>query len=61
MSEAPALAPKPFYYLRHGETEWNRLRLCQGSADIPLYLMLADTLAVWPTVVMTYRSKPLNY
>ncbi len=36
MSEAPALAPKPFYYLRHGETEWNRLRLCQGSADIPL-------------------------
>ncbi len=34
MSEA--LAPKPFYYLRHGETEWNRLRLCQGSADIPL-------------------------
>ena len=36
MSEAPALVARRFYYLRHGETEWNRLRLCQGSADIPL-------------------------
>jgi probable phosphoglycerate mutase len=25
-----------FYFLRHGETEHNRQRICQGHADIPL-------------------------
>ena len=28
--------PVSFYYLRHGETDWNRQRRCQGHADIPL-------------------------
>lgn len=31
-----ALIHKPFYFLRHGETDWNRERKWQGSADIPL-------------------------
>lgn len=26
----------PFYFLRHGQTEWNRLGICQGQSDIPL-------------------------
>jgi probable phosphoglycerate mutase len=26
----------PFYFLRHGETEWNKLRLMQGQTDTPL-------------------------
>lgn len=30
------IPPVPFFYLRHGETEWNRRRLLQGSADVPL-------------------------
>jgi len=30
------LTQKPFYYLRHGETDWNVQGLCQGSSDIPL-------------------------
>ena len=27
---------KPFYFLRHGETEWNIKRRWQGKSDIPL-------------------------
>jgi len=30
------LAPIPFWYLRHGETDWNAQGLSQGSVDIPL-------------------------
>lgn len=30
------LTSRPFYFLRHGETDWNRQRKWQGSADIPL-------------------------
>ena len=30
------IAPVPFWYLRHGETDWNRRGLQQGSVDIPL-------------------------
>ena len=27
---------KPFYYIRHGETDWNVQRITMGSTDIPL-------------------------
>ncbi len=30
------LQQTPFYFLRHGETEWNRSGLIQGRRDIPL-------------------------
>jgi probable phosphoglycerate mutase len=31
-----ALNPIPFWFLRHGETDWNARNLSQGSTDIPL-------------------------
>lgn len=30
------LTPVSFYFLRHGETDWNRRRVMQGHKDIPL-------------------------
>lgn len=27
---------KHFFFVRHAETDWNRLNLCQGQRDIPL-------------------------
>lgn len=31
-----ALASTPFWFLRHGETDWNAQNLSQGNIDIPL-------------------------
>jgi broad specificity phosphatase PhoE len=36
MTTEPILAPIPFWYLRHGETDWNAQNLSQGNIDIPL-------------------------
>lgn len=30
------ITPMPFWFLRHGETDWNRQNLSQGDIDIPL-------------------------
>ena len=30
------LAPRPFWYLRHGETDWNARGLSQGRTDVEL-------------------------
>jgi broad specificity phosphatase PhoE len=30
------LTTKPFYFLRHGQTDWNAQSLCVGQADVPL-------------------------
>ncbi len=30
------LAPRPFWYLRHGETDWNAQGLSQGRTDVAL-------------------------
>ncbi|MGH7041397.1 MAG: histidine phosphatase family protein, partial [Acetobacteraceae bacterium] len=33
---AASLAPIPFWFLRHGETDWNARNLSQGNIDVPL-------------------------
>jgi probable phosphoglycerate mutase len=30
------LTPAQFYFIRHGETDWNKLKLMQGQTDTPL-------------------------
>ena len=30
------LCRKRFYFLRHGQTDWNAKKLCQGQRDVPL-------------------------
>jgi broad specificity phosphatase PhoE len=36
MAPNMVLSQAPFWFMRHGETDWNRDGLIQGSADIPL-------------------------
>lgn len=36
MSQKLIIPHIPFYFVRHGETEWNRIRQVMGSQDIPL-------------------------
>jgi len=36
LTASVTLPLKPFYFIRHGETEWNKSSIIMGSTDIPL-------------------------
>jgi broad specificity phosphatase PhoE len=36
VSAAPELTPVTFWFLRHGETDWNVKSLAQGAVEVPL-------------------------
>ncbi|MDE2333408.1 MAG: histidine phosphatase family protein [Rhodospirillales bacterium] len=36
MAAAPQIVAHPFWFLRHGETDWNAQGLSQGRTDVPL-------------------------
>jgi broad specificity phosphatase PhoE len=45
------LTPVSFYFLRHGETDWNRRRIIQGQTDTPLSAIgIAQAEAVKPEI-----------
>ena len=59
------LTPVPFYFLRHGETDWNRRRIIQGQTDTPLNATgLAQAAAIAVDVatlpIATICSSPLQ-
>ena len=65
MAAVPRLRPVPFWFLRHGETDWNAQGLSQGRTDIPLNavgLAQAERAArtLEGTGVATIVSSPLS-
>ena len=36
MSLGMSLIPQTFWFLRHGETDWNAKFLAQGNVEVPL-------------------------
>ncbi|MGD1932980.1 MAG: histidine phosphatase family protein [Candidatus Phaeomarinobacter sp.] len=64
MSDLLLLPRTPFYYLRHGQTDWNIEGRCQGQTDIPMNAAgeaeVAASVARLPLDEITYIvSSPL--
>ena len=43
------LSATPFWFLRHGETDWNAQGLSQGNIDIPLNATGLEEVYLWAT------------
>ena len=64
-NDETGLIPTPFYYLRHGETGWNKAGLAQGMTDVPLSARgVAQAEAARPALsnldIGTICSSPLS-
>jgi probable phosphoglycerate mutase len=62
---AETLNPIPFWFLRHGETDWNAQGLSQGNTDIPLNQVgLAQAKRAAATLqglgIVTVMASPLS-
>ncbi|HET6608122.1 MAG TPA: histidine phosphatase family protein [Rhodopila sp.] len=53
----PTLNPESFWFLRHGETDWNTRNLAQGNVDIPLN---ANGLAQAKSAALLLRGKTIG-
>lgn len=49
---------KAFYFIRHGETEWNKLGLYMGSQDIPLNITGIEQAK---EAALLLRKEPIDY
>jgi probable phosphoglycerate mutase len=61
----PALTPAPFWFLRHGETDWNAQGLSQGRTDVALNavgIMQAERAAATlrPSGIVSIVASPLS-
>ncbi|MBS1028359.1 histidine phosphatase family protein [Gluconobacter albidus] len=57
------IIPKPYWYLRHGETDWNLQGLAQGRTDIPLNETgIAQALRAGQTLAALFQNneRPFN-
>jgi probable phosphoglycerate mutase len=52
-----SLIPKAFWFLRHGETDWNAQNLSQGNIDIPLN---ANGIAQAKSAAIMLRGKGIK-
>src|SRR5437016_4548078 len=63
--------PPPLYYIRHGETDWNREGRLQGQREIPINAngraqarrcgeILHDLLAREPQTTLDFVASPLG-
>ncbi len=55
--QRPILNPVSFWFLRHGETDWNTRNLAQGNVDIPLN---ATGLAQAKSAALLLRGKTIG-
>lgn len=51
----------PIYFIRHGETDWNRQGLIQGEIDTELNALGRQQAAELAQALLTHKSELINY